>query len=388
MKPERRGGKLAGCIGSGRAGCRAASCGLRSRPATTHGCSPTDAWTSSGTGTTISIAGRRHARAALRRARPVPTMTGLRFAPGYAPRVLGVPGRTSSPTSACRSTRCGRRPGLGASPISSRRARIPARALEAIAFRYVLSRPTTTPRSSNRSSELARAGHNSTTIADRVGLSTRQLQRRSTAAFGYGAKTLSRILRMQRALALVRGGVRPRRFRGPRRLRRSVAPRPRREGDGRRSARSSSSADRRAARTARRDCRRGRARPRSAGPRTRPTARGAPCCPAPIERRVGRVHVGRVVARERERDAMASGRRVSTTASNERMVVLGVERDAQSARRAPPPRAVRRRCRSGCRDRAGGRRPATSAMSDTTTPITSKRGAMARSVRNLRRSRS
>ena len=65
------------------------------------------------------------------------------------------------------------------------------------------------PRSSSRSSALARAGHNSTTIADRVGLSTRQLQRRSTAAFGYGAKTLSRILRMQRALTLVRGGVRP-----------------------------------------------------------------------------------------------------------------------------------------------------------------------------------
>jgi AraC-like DNA-binding protein len=46
-------------------------------------------------------------------------------------------------------------------------------------------------------------------IADRIGLSTRQLQRRSTAAFGYGAKTLNRILRMQQALELVRRGVRP-----------------------------------------------------------------------------------------------------------------------------------------------------------------------------------
>ena len=45
---------------------------------------------------------------------------------------------------------------------------------------------------------LAGAGCNSTTIADRVGLSTRQLQRRSAAAFGYGAKTLGRVLRMQR----------------------------------------------------------------------------------------------------------------------------------------------------------------------------------------------
>ena len=57
MKPERRGGTLVGCIESDRAGCRAGSCGRRSRPATTPGCSPTDAWTSSGTGTSISIAG-------------------------------------------------------------------------------------------------------------------------------------------------------------------------------------------------------------------------------------------------------------------------------------------------------------------------------------------
>jgi AraC-like DNA-binding protein len=56
---------------------------------------------------------------------------------------------------------------------------------------------------------LARSGCSSTTIADRIGLSTRQLHRRSTAAFGYGAKTLNRILRMQQALALIRRGTRP-----------------------------------------------------------------------------------------------------------------------------------------------------------------------------------
>jgi len=37
---------------------------------------------------------------------------------------------------------------------------------------------------------------------------SRQLQRRSAAAFGYGTKTLSRILRMQRALAFIREGTR------------------------------------------------------------------------------------------------------------------------------------------------------------------------------------
>jgi AraC-like DNA-binding protein len=43
--------------------------------------------------------------------------------------------------------------------------------------------------------------------ADAAGLSARQLNRRSLDAFGYGPKTLARILRLQRALTLVRGGV-------------------------------------------------------------------------------------------------------------------------------------------------------------------------------------
>jgi AraC-like DNA-binding protein len=40
-----------------------------------------------------------------------------------------------------------------------------------------------------------------------VGLSARQLQRRSHDLFGYGPKTLARILRMRRALALLGGGL-------------------------------------------------------------------------------------------------------------------------------------------------------------------------------------
>jgi AraC-like DNA-binding protein len=43
-------------------------------------------------------------------------------------------------------------------------------------------------------------------FADRAGLSARHLQRRANAAFGYGAKTLHRILRLQRAVALARDG--------------------------------------------------------------------------------------------------------------------------------------------------------------------------------------
>lgn len=43
-------------------------------------------------------------------------------------------------------------------------------------------------------------------VAETVGLSDRQLHRRSLVAFGYGPKVLARILRLQRALALARGG--------------------------------------------------------------------------------------------------------------------------------------------------------------------------------------
>lgn len=43
-------------------------------------------------------------------------------------------------------------------------------------------------------------------VAERCGLSPRQLQRRSNTAFGYGPKTLHRILRMQRAVAMARAG--------------------------------------------------------------------------------------------------------------------------------------------------------------------------------------
>lgn len=43
-------------------------------------------------------------------------------------------------------------------------------------------------------------------LADAVGLSERQLHRRSLAAFGYGPKTLHRVLRFQGALARARAG--------------------------------------------------------------------------------------------------------------------------------------------------------------------------------------
>jgi AraC-like DNA-binding protein len=47
-----------------------------------------------------------------------------------------------------------------------------------------------------------RAGTSVVATADAVGLSARQLHRRCLDSFGYGPKTLARVLRMERALAL------------------------------------------------------------------------------------------------------------------------------------------------------------------------------------------
>ena len=44
-------------------------------------------------------------------------------------------------------------------------------------------------------------------VAAETGLGERQLRRRCEAAFGYGPKTLARVLRLQRALALARAGT-------------------------------------------------------------------------------------------------------------------------------------------------------------------------------------
>jgi AraC-like DNA-binding protein len=53
----------------------------------------------------------------------------------------------------------------------------------------------------------AQAGWTVDAMAVRLGLSARHLQRRVKAGFGYGPKHLTRILRLQRALALARRGT-------------------------------------------------------------------------------------------------------------------------------------------------------------------------------------
>ncbi|MGW2013851.1 helix-turn-helix domain-containing protein [Streptomyces sp. NPDC001927] len=130
---------------------------------------------------------------------------GLRFAPGDAPALLGVPA----------SVLRDRRVELGALWGEARARRLaervsaapdPAAALEALAVDRAADAQDPDPLIRAVARRLA-AGRPVGETAEAVGLGARQLHRRSLDAFGYGPKTLARILRLQRALALVRAGV-------------------------------------------------------------------------------------------------------------------------------------------------------------------------------------
>ncbi|MFJ5711323.1 helix-turn-helix domain-containing protein [Streptomyces sp. NPDC093105] len=136
---------------------------------------------------------------------PVARYAGLRFAPGDAPGFLGVPAHELRD----------RRVPLGALWGEARARRLaeritdapdPAAALDAFAFRRTADGPGPDPLLRAVVARLA-AGRTVAETADAVGLGARQLHRRSLDAFGYGPKTLARVLRLQRALALVRAGT-------------------------------------------------------------------------------------------------------------------------------------------------------------------------------------
>lgn len=131
--------------------------------------------------------------------------TGLRFAPGRLPPLLGVPA----------SELTGLRVGLAEvwGPTTVDRmgdevasGRGPAAVLEsAVADRLPRSEPPD-PHLRVVTEALA-AGASVAATADLVGISPRQLQRRAVAAFGFGPKVLARILRLDRALDLARSGT-------------------------------------------------------------------------------------------------------------------------------------------------------------------------------------
>ncbi|MFJ8781329.1 DUF6597 domain-containing transcriptional factor [Streptomyces sp. NPDC102476] len=130
------------------------------------------------------------------------TWAGVRFHPGTAPAFLGVPAHE------LRDRRVELADLWPATEVRRLRSRIekapdPATALEEIA----LERATPPDPVLHALVTALDAGRPVAATADELGLGARQLHRRSLAAFGYGPKTLARILRLRRALVLAGAGV-------------------------------------------------------------------------------------------------------------------------------------------------------------------------------------
>ncbi|WUV84921.1 helix-turn-helix transcriptional regulator [Streptomyces sp. NBC_01476] len=139
---------------------------------------------------------------------PGSSYAGLRFAPGSGPGLLGIPARELRdlrvPLDAAW-------PGPAARVLTERIERTaggPAAGLEAWAVHRVRTVGTPDPLPGHVAAAL-RQGRTVTEVAAGTGLGERQLRRRCEAAFGYGPKTLARVLRLQRALALARSGIPP-----------------------------------------------------------------------------------------------------------------------------------------------------------------------------------
>jgi AraC-like DNA-binding protein len=131
--------------------------------------------------------------------------TGLRFPPGTGPVVFGVP--------ACelRDTRlplAGLWPAAYVAELAERiaPAAAPGRALEEVAAARLRAAPPPDP-AHRRLAAALRDGRTVADLAREEGIGERRLHRRCLAAFGYGPKTLARVLRMERALRLARGGL-------------------------------------------------------------------------------------------------------------------------------------------------------------------------------------
>ncbi len=130
---------------------------------------------------------------------------GLRFYPGTAPALLGVPAAElrdrrvylTDLWPAARARRLTAR--VNAAPD-------PATGLEEAALAQAADRGPPDPLPVRIVAALD-AGRPVSATADALGVGARTLHRRSLAAFGYGPKTLARVLRLQRALALARDGT-------------------------------------------------------------------------------------------------------------------------------------------------------------------------------------
>jgi AraC-like DNA-binding protein len=132
------------------------------------------------------------------------SFTGLRFAPGTAAPVLGVPAWELRDR---RVALDGIWPDRVVRELTERlgAAAAPGAELEAVA----LARRRGVEPDLVRAGVLdgLRRGVRVAALADELGLSERQLRRRCLELFGYGPKVLDRVLRLDRALVAARGGA-------------------------------------------------------------------------------------------------------------------------------------------------------------------------------------
>ncbi|MEV6812027.1 helix-turn-helix domain-containing protein [Micromonospora sp. NPDC051296] len=128
---------------------------------------------------------------------------GLRLPPGVGPAVLGVPAIELRDRRVPLADLWGARQ---AATLADRAGTAAAAVLVEVAARRLRAAGGPDPLGPRVAASLA-AGATVTATAAEVGLDPRGLHRRSRHLFGYGPKTLARILRMRRALALARTGV-------------------------------------------------------------------------------------------------------------------------------------------------------------------------------------
>ncbi|MFF1692789.1 DUF6597 domain-containing transcriptional factor [Streptomyces sp. NPDC058257] len=130
---------------------------------------------------------------------------GIRFYPGTAPAFLGVPAHELRDR---RVDLADLWPSAAARRLTERMdaARDPAAVLESVALERAVGTEPPDPLLAHVVKALD-AGRSVAATAEEVGVNARLLHRRSLAAFGYGPKTLARVLRLQRALALAGGGL-------------------------------------------------------------------------------------------------------------------------------------------------------------------------------------
>ncbi|QES38888.1 AraC family transcriptional regulator [Streptomyces venezuelae] len=136
---------------------------------------------------------------------PGSRFVGIRFRPGTAPAFLGVPAHE------LRDRREELSDLWGAAEARRLTERVddaddPMAALEAVAMERAADADPPDRLLAHVVASLEAGRSVARTAAD-AGINARQLHRRSLAAFGYGPKTLARVLRLQRALALARDGL-------------------------------------------------------------------------------------------------------------------------------------------------------------------------------------